>query len=336
MTGIEVSGQDQPFGQNAYSRTSQQTYRDVAGVFQDTWTIGNNKVNEFRFQYARRGLSYFYNTEIPGRIRSGRQHPRLRLLRARAVLLHSAHRAALPVHRQFLLDRRPPQHEIRRRLQLPAAECHLHRELRRRLRLRHVRRVEPRIRQSESRRLFRTFPISPPCRPTARAYPEISFRASAVPATLSPTSPSELFWQDSWRVTPHVTLNYGVRYDIEIPPKFKPPQGLALPAYNLLGLQKGIQTDKNNIQPRIGLAWDPKGDGKTVVRASYGMFYDHPLLGLYFLGDASDGSSSGQLAFAGTSTCSGAGNPGNLNAITIFQGLPINQPSAAPILARPR
>jgi len=35
------------------------------------------------------------------------------------------------------------------------------------------------------------------------------------------------------------------------------------------------------------MAWDPKGDGKTVVRASYGMFFDHPLLGLYFLGDAS-------------------------------------------------
>ncbi len=70
-------------------------------------------------------------------------------------------------------------------------------------------------------------------------------------------------------------------------------------------------------------------DGKTVVRASYGLFYDHPLLGLYFLGDASDGSSSGQLAFAGTSVCSGAGNPTNLNAITIFQGLPIDQPSSA-------
>ena len=51
VTGIEVSGQDQPFGQNAYSRTSQQTFRDVAGVAQDTWTIGGNKVNEFRFQF---------------------------------------------------------------------------------------------------------------------------------------------------------------------------------------------------------------------------------------------------------------------------------------------
>jgi hypothetical protein len=120
-----------------------------------------------------------------------------------------------------------------------------------------------------------------------------------------------------------------VRYDVEIPPKFTAPQGLALPAYKLLGLQKGIQTDKNNFQPRLGVAWDPSGNGKTVVRASYGMFYDHPLLGLYFLGDASDGSSSGQLAFAGTSACSGAGNPGNLNAITIFQGLPINLASPA-------
>ena len=43
VTGIEVSGQDQPFGQNAYSRTSQQTYRDVAGMVQDTWTIGTTR-----------------------------------------------------------------------------------------------------------------------------------------------------------------------------------------------------------------------------------------------------------------------------------------------------
>ena len=68
VTGLEGSGEDQPFGQNAYSRTSQQTYRDVAGIAQDTWTIGNNKVNEFRFQFARRGLAYFYNTQIPSGI----------------------------------------------------------------------------------------------------------------------------------------------------------------------------------------------------------------------------------------------------------------------------
>src|ERR1700677_4572234 len=64
VTGIEVNGQDQPIGQNSYSRTSQQTYRDFAGVFQDTWTIGNNKVNDFLFQFGRRGLAYFYNKSI--------------------------------------------------------------------------------------------------------------------------------------------------------------------------------------------------------------------------------------------------------------------------------
>jgi len=66
VTGIEVGGQDQPFGQNAYSRTSRQTYRDFAITAQDTWTLGNNKVNEFRFQYARRGLSYFFKHRHTG------------------------------------------------------------------------------------------------------------------------------------------------------------------------------------------------------------------------------------------------------------------------------
>jgi hypothetical protein len=130
------------------------------------------------------------------------------------------------------------------------------------------------------------------------------------------------FWQDSWRVNPKLTVNYGLRYDIEIPPTLKPiTSPLAQAAYHLLNVQKGIQTATHNFQPRLGVAFDPGGNGKTVIRGSYGIFYDHPLLGLYFLGDASDGSSSGQLAFGPGSPCQGAGNPGNLNAVEIFQGL---------------
>jgi hypothetical protein len=323
VTGIEVSGQDQPIGQNAYSRTSETTYRDVTGVFQDTWTIGNNKVNEFRFQYARRGYSYFYNTQIPGGS-------------APAVNITG-----------FAYIGREPYSYIQRTEQRYQFTDNFSWTLGR-----HNTKFGVDVNYLPLTAVFTvnygavydfgSFSASSlgfvnPIPQTLPNFPDLNAvqaYGAGLPQTLvqglgSPSDsfkniPIGAFWQDSWRINPHVTLNYGLRYDVEIPPSFKPPQGLGLAAYKTLGLQKGIQTDKNNIQPRIGLAWDPKGDGKTVVRASYGMFYDHPLLGLYFLGDASDGSSSGQLAFAGTGGCAGPGNPSNLNAIPIFQGLPIN------------
>src|SRR5206468_5887871 len=85
-----------------------------------------------------------------------------------------------------------------------------------------------------------------------------------------------------------------------------------------------ITRDTNNIAPRIGFAWDPAQNGKTVVRASYGIFYDHPLLGLAFDSDVADGSRAPQLAFAGgtpAACASPAAGVANLNATNIFQGL---------------
>src|SRR3984957_7892624 len=317
ITGIEVGGQDQPFGQNAYSRTSQQTFRDVAGTAQDTWAFGTNKVNEFRFQYARRGLAYFYNTQIPA---------------------GSDPAVNIPGYAYFgrepysFIQRTEQRYQFTDNFSWTIAH--------------HDTKFGADFNYLPIKAIFTvnyggvydfgtfsaanlgfSFPSGIPAFPglsAVQAYgaglPGDFIQGIGSPSDTFHNIPIGFFWQDSWRVSPRVTLNYGVRYDVEIPPKFTPPQGLALPAYHLLGLQKGIQTDKNNVQPRIGLAWDPAGDGKTVIRASYGMFYDHPLLGLYFLGDASNGSSSGQLAFAGTSPCGGNANPGNLNAIPIFQG----------------
>jgi Carboxypeptidase regulatory-like domain len=328
VTGIEVSGQDQPFGQNAYSRTSQQTYRDVAGTVQDTWAIGSDKVNEFRFQYARRGLSYFYNTQIPGGSDPavnipgfayfGRE-PYSFIQRTETryqftdnfswtIGRHNTKFGAdfnyLPLQATFTVN----YGGVYDFGSFSAASLGF---------------VNP------DPANLPNFPDLSPVQAYGAGLPGDFVQGLGSPSDSFKNIPIGLFWQDSWRVSPTVTLNFGVRYDLEIPPKFKQPQGLALPAYNLLGLQKGIQTDKNNFQPRIGIAWDPAGNGKTVVRASYGIFYDHPLLGLYFLGDASDGSTSGQLAFAGTGLCAGTGNPGNLNGITIFQGL-LNQPGCEP------
>jgi Carboxypeptidase regulatory-like domain len=314
VTGIEVSGEDQPFGQNAYSRTSQQTYRDVAGVFQDTWTLGANKVNEFRFQYARRGLSYFYNTAIPG---------------------GSDPAINIPGYGYF---GREPYSYIQRVEQRYQGTDNFSWTIGR-----HDTKFGVDFNYLPITATFTVnyggvydfgsfsvtpfgFPSSAPPLTALQAYgaglPSDYIQGLGSPSDSFHNIPIGAFWQDSWRVNPKVTLNYGLRYDIEIPPTLKPiTSPVAQAAYNLLGVQKGIQTATHNFQPRFGLAFDPKGDGKTVLRASYGIFFDHPLLGLYFLGDASDGSTSGQLAFGGTSLCTGAGQPGNLNAIPIFQGL---------------
>ncbi|MFM8392803.1 MAG: carboxypeptidase regulatory-like domain-containing protein, partial [Acidobacteriota bacterium] len=63
-----------------------------------------------------------------------------------------------------------------------------------------------------------------------------------------------LFLQDEWRVRRDLTINAGIRYDLQ-------------------DLPDPIQTDRNNFAPRLGLAYAP-GSGRTVIRASYGLFFD--------------------------------------------------------------
>jgi len=309
VTGIEINGQNQVFGENAYSRTSQQTYRDVAGVGQETWTIGNNKVNDFRFQYARRGLSYFYNTQNPG-----------------------GADVAINIPGFAFFGREPYSY---------------------------IQRVEKRYQISDNFSWtigrhdtkfgvdFNYIPITAtftvnyggeyyfggisapaaglPSLSAIQAYgagiPQYFVQGVGNPKDSFSNKPLGLFWQDSWRARSNFTVNYGLRYDIEFPPQFPEPDAFALAAYNQLGLSKNIQTDTHMFQPRIGFAWDPKGDGKTVVRSSFGVFFDHPLLGLYFLGDASDGSKTGQLLFLGSAPgCNPVVPPLSLTATNLFQG----------------
>ncbi|MGB8061597.1 MAG: carboxypeptidase regulatory-like domain-containing protein [Candidatus Sulfotelmatobacter sp.] len=322
VTGIEVSGQDQPVGQNAYSRTSQQTYRDVAGVFQDTWTIGNNRVNEFRFQYARRGLSYFYNTQIPGGSDPAVNIPGYAYFGREpySYIQRTEQRYQFTDNFSWTIGRHNTKFGVDvNYLPLTATFTVNYGGVYDfgSISANTLGFVNP------APGLLPNFSALSPVQAYGAGLPQDFIQGIGSPSDSFHNLPIGAFWQDSWRVNSKVTLNYGVRYDVEIPPSFTPPSALALAGYNYLGLQKGIQTDTNNIQPRIGVAWDPKGDGKTVVRGSYGMFYDHPLLGLYFLGDASDGSTSGQLAFAGGTPCSATStpySPGNLNGASIFTG----------------
>lgn len=320
VTGIEVNGENQVFGQNSYSRTSEQTYRDVAGVLEDTLTIGNNRVNEFRFQYARRGLSYFYNTSVPdgsdigidvtgfayfGRepysfIRRTEQRYQFTDNFSWTIRSHSTKFGVdfnyIPINATFTVN----YGGVYSFSDLPASLLGFPSTI-------------PGVGQVPGFSAVQAYGLG---------IPEASTQGIGNPVDSFSNKPLGLFWQDSWRASPKLTLNYGLRYDIEFPPQLKSPTGLALSGYNVLGLQKGIQTATHNFQPRIGIAWDPKGDGKTVIRSSYGIFFDHPLLGLYFLGDASDGSTSGQTFFFLSAPCTAASTPSpfNLSSTNLFQG----------------
>jgi len=84
-----------------------------------------------------------------------------------------------------------------------------------------------------------------------------------------------VFAQDQWQVTPRLSLNYGVRWDVQLFPETVDPSKTAYGAY--LNDPKfpsdGTLPDQwGMVQPRLGMAWDAKGDGTSVLRASAGVY----------------------------------------------------------------
>src|SRR5262252_2783669 len=97
-------------------------------------------------------------------------------------------------------------------------------------------------------------------------YPERLFvRVPDASDILMPTDVLVLFMQDKWRRN-NLTLNLGVRYDLEITPLSN--------SFNPLFASGGHAVDKNNFAPRLGVTWTPGGSTKTVLRGGYGIFYD--------------------------------------------------------------
>lgn len=124
----------------------------------------------------------------------------------------------------------------------------------------------------------------------------------------------EFFAQDTWRIRPNFTFDYGVRYQYQpgikdannVLASFDPSlynranvvcSTAACTAFNPVGTDplNGIgvaggssrfgrsiaPADKNNISPRIGFSWDPFKNGKTSIRGGYGFYYDQPLVGVF-------------------------------------------------------
>lgn len=114
---------------------------------------------------------------------------------------------------------------------------------------------------------------APPASPDQRRYTQ-AFSGNATHGTLVHPDFTEyaIFAQDEWRLHPRVTLNLGIRYDLQViaKPRVRNPS----PALAAVGLDtSALRTDSNNFAPRLGLAWSPLRSDRLVVRAGYGIFF---------------------------------------------------------------
>ncbi len=116
------------------------------------------------------------------------------------------------------------------------------------------------------------------------------------------TYSSGYYFQDDWKITSKLTLNLGLRYEFNLPPieninkmaSFDPKTNTIKVAGGQEAFVSGgvlqlrprpdvgrrlWDTDKNNFAPRLGIAWRPFGDTKTVIRTGFGTFYNYQIVG---------------------------------------------------------
>src|SRR5262249_39650119 len=265
VTGIQVNGQNQVFGQNAFSRTSRQDLTDLNAIFSHVWTIGSSRINEFRFQYAHHRLGYDPSLlgdtagdsdtaadgqavaiNIPGFAFFGREpfsfvhrtEDRYQFLdnftwtKGHHTMKMGVDVNHLPINADFTVNFGGLYNfgNIGGGSLSPA---------------------------------FASFPSFNPIQAYGLGIPQVFVQGVGNPHDSFANNTLGLYWQDSWRAWPNFTVNFGLRYDVEYTPNFKPVNAISAKAQERLGITQGIPRDYDNIAPRIGLAWDPWSDGKT-------------------------------------------------------------------------
>ena len=174
-----------------------------------------------------------------------------------------------------------------------------------------------------------TGPAFSPIQTYGLGFPSVFIQGFGEPTSSLSNKPIAFFIQDTWKATRRLTINYGVRYDYEFTEQFAPSPftdpltGITLSAADIqtaqdaLNVTQGFPRDNDNIAPRLGFAWDLKGDGKTVIRGAIGRFFDHPLLAVSFNSNIGDGSQQQQATLL---PIGGPSPTGLLNAFQVFHG----------------
>ena len=142
-------------------------------------------------------------------------------------------------------------------------------------------------------------------------YNSSGFTQTFANTVVAQTNPNIGFYaQDEWKVGRRLTLNLGLRYDLQF--------------------LRSITTDTNNISPRGGFAWTPFASRTTVIRGSYGLFYDRVPLralanALLSAGNTTNVGSLSQISISLSPTQTGAPVfPNILGSLTLPPGVLFN------------
>jgi hypothetical protein len=330
VTGQPSTSQNQVFGQNAGSRAGLTQSRDLNITFQHDTVISDRDFNQARFQFARRGLHFGFS-QLPGGSNIGVNIPGFAYFGREPYSTVDRIERRTEFTDQISLIR--GKHTFKfggdfNLIQLRSSKAQI---------------FELDFGGDVNFGGLTPFGSSLPGTSGLQSYglgiPITYIQGIGNSKQPFDNIPMGFFAQDSWKLNRKLTMNYGVRYDVEISPLFTPATAINAAAEKALGVGEGIPRDYNNVAPRFGLAFDPAGDGKTVIRAGFGLFYDHPLLATAFDSVTADGGRSVQLlsaggrasacgllpagaAPAGYATCgSGLDTPTNLNGSAIFQGV---------------
>jgi Carboxypeptidase regulatory-like domain/TonB dependent receptor len=323
IKGIQTSGPSgSTSGLTSFARSVQQQYRDFNILATHVTTMGSKKVNELRFLASRRGLGF---TSATG---SG------------ADIGHNG--VDIPGYAYFGEDPLSPISYIEKRFQGLDQFSWTH--------------------GSHSFKFggeFIDIPISTTegvqgggnyvfgdttIAPGLPAFPAVESYGLGLPLTLLQSiglgqasfsiRRIGFFAQDSWKVNSRLKLDYGVRYDAEFNPAIMANTTLAAAGEAALGVRESVPFYGRAIAPRVGLAWDPSGEGKTVIKVGYGVFFDHPPSGVDAYAAIYDGSKVPLLLLTGGNPCQVAGgsaNPFNLSATNTFQGTLTNSNCYGPL-----